>query len=227
LKKILIIEDDPAVIKGLTENLKNEHFDVISSESGEKGYQIVKSDKPDLIILDLILPDIDGTDICRRLRDEGFRIPIIMVTGKREDIDKIIGLEIGADDYVTKPFNIRELIARIKAIQRRIENYRSGDIKNYKFGNIEVDFKKMEILRGETPISLSVTELNVLKYLIEKKGEVVTRDDLLNEVWGYDAYPTTRTVDNYILSLRKKIEENPAEPQHILTVYKAGYKFEE
>ena len=225
MKKILIIEDDPAVVEGLKESLKNEHFDVISSVSGEKGYQLAKTENADLIILDLILPDIDGTDICRRLRNEGFHTPVVMVTGRKEDIDKIIGLELGADEYITKPFNTRVLIARIKAILRRIDDYKSGDIENYRFGNTEVDFRKMEIIRDNKPMSLSVMELNVLKYMIERKGEVITRNDLLNNVWGYDAFPTTRTVDNYILALRKKIEDDPAEPKHILTVYKAGYKF--
>lgn len=227
MKKILIIEDDPAVVEGLKENLKNEHFDVISSDMGEKGYQMAKKENADLILLDLILPDIDGTDICRRLRSDGIHTPVVMLTGRKEEIDKIIGLEIGADDYVTKPFNTRELIARIKAILRRIDDYHSEDIKNYKFADMDVDFKKMEIVKNGIHSALSVMELKVLKYIIGRKEEVVTRDDLLNNVWGYDSFPTTRTVDNYILSLRKKIEENPAEPKHILTVYKAGYKFVE
>ncbi len=227
MKKILIIEDDPAVVEGLKENLKLEHFDVIAADSGEKGYQIAKTENVDLILLDLILPDIDGTDVCRRLRNDSIHTPVVMLTGKKDEIDKIIGLEIGADDYVTKPFNTRELIARIKAILRRIDDYKSEDIQNYKFANIEVDFKKMEIDKNGEPVTLSVMELKILKYMIERKGEVVTRDDLLNNVWGYDSFPTTRTVDNYILSLRKKIEENPAEPKHLLTVYKAGYKFVE
>jgi DNA-binding response OmpR family regulator len=225
LKKILIIEDDPAVVEGLKESLKNEHFDVISSVSGEKGYQLAKTENVDLIILDLILPDIDGTDICRRLRNDNIYTPVVMLTGRKEDIDKIIGLEIGADDYVTKPFNPRELITRIKVILRRIDDYKSEDIRNYKFANIEVDFKKMEIIKNGKPFPLSVMELKVLKYMIEKKGEVVLRDDLLNNVWGYDSFPTTRTVDNHILSLRKKIEDYPPKPKYILTVHKAGYKF--
>lgn len=225
MKKILIIEDDPAVVKGITENLLNEHFDVVSTESGEKGYQLVKKENPDLIILDLILPDIDGMEICKRLRNENIRTPIVMVTGKGDDLDRILGLEIGADDYVTKPFNVRVLIAQIKAILRRIDNYKSGDIKNYRFGNLEVDFKKMEIVKNGIQKTLTLMELNVLKYLIERKGEAVSRDDLLNNVWGYDAFPTTRTVDNYILSLRKKIEDDQKEYKHILTVHKVGYKF--
>jgi len=227
LKKILIIEDDPAVVEGLKEHLKSEHFDVITSGSGENGYQMAKTENADLILLDLILPDIDGTDVCRRLRNDGIHTPVVMLTGRKDEIDKIIGLEIGADDYVTKPFNTRELIARIKAILRRIDDYKSEDIKNYKFANMEIDFKKMEIDKNGEPVTLSVMELKILKYMIERKEEVITRDDLLNNVWGYDSFPTTRTVDNYILSLRKKIEENPSEPKHILTVYKAGYKFVE
>lgn len=225
MKKILIIEDDPAVVEGLTEHLKLEHFQVVSSNSGEKGYISVKKENPDLIILDLILPDMDGIDVCKKLRNEGIHIPIIMLTGRKDEIDRIIGLETGADDYVTKPFNIRELILRIKAILQRIDAYHSDNAKNYKFANIEVDFKKMEIRKNSKSITLPVMELKILKYFIERKGEVVTRDNLLNDVWGYDSFPTTRTVDNYILSLRKKIEEDPTEPKHLLTVYKAGYKF--
>jgi len=227
LKKILIIEDDPAIVEGLTESLKNEHFEVISSATGEKGYQLAKSENVDLIILDLILPDVDGTDICLRLRNEGVRVPVVMVTGKREEVDKIIGLEIGATDYITKPFNSRELVARIKAIFRLMDDMKTGEVKNYKFDDIEIDFKKMEIIKAGKPLSLSVMELKILKYMIERKGEVITRNDLLDSVWGYDIFPTTRVVDNYILAIRKKIEDDPAEPKHILTIYKAGYKFVE
>ena len=227
MKKILIIEDDPAIVEGLTESLKNEHFEVISSATGEKGYQLAKSENVDLIILDLILPDVDGTDICLRLRNEGVRVPVVMVTGKREEVDKIIGLEIGATDYITKPFNSRELVARIKAIFRLMDDMKTGEVKNYKFDDIEIDFKKMEIIKAGKPLSLSVMELKILKYMIERKGEVITRNDLLDSVWGYDIFPTTRVVDNYILAIRKKIEDDPAEPKHILTIYKAGYKFVE
>lgn len=225
MKRLLIIEDDPAVIEGLILHLKQEHFEVLSETTGEKGCLKAKAENIDLIILDLSLPDIDGIEVCRRLRSEGIRIPIIMLTGRKEEVDKIIGLEMGADDYVTKPFNTRELIARIKAILRRIDDYKSEEIKNYKFADIEIDFKKMELIKKNKPVMLSVMEIKILKYLIERKGEVITRDDMLNNVWGYDAFPTTRTVDNYILSLRKKIEDKPDHPEHILTVYKAGYKF--
>ena len=225
MKKILLIEDDPAVSEGLKESFRQEHFEVLTASNGDDGFKMAKTEKADLILLDLVLPDIDGTDICRGLRSEGIQTPVIMLTGRKEEIDKIIGLEIGADDYVTKPFNIKELILRVKAILRRVDDYKSKVTKNFKFADIEVDFKKMEIKRNEEIITLSVMEMKVLKYLIKKKGEVVTRDDLLNDVWGYDVYPTIRTVDNYILSLRKKIEDDPAEPKHILTIYKAGYKF--
>jgi len=224
MKKILIIEDDPAIRTGLKETFTTEGYDVSDAETGTKGFEIAGKHDFDLIVLDLILPGKDGIEICKELRSDGVKTPIIMVTSRKEEIDKILGLEIGADDYVTKPFSIRELLARVKALIRR-STYEPGDIEEVAFANLKIDFKKQEMLKDENPVRLSATEYRILHYFIDHEGEVISRDKFLDEVWGYDSYPTTRTVDNYILSLRKKIEDDPTKPKHLLTIHKVGYKF--
>lgn len=225
IKKILIIEDDPAIRTGLNESLSKEGYTITEADSGNKGYNLALSGGYDLILLDLILPIKDGVEICKDLRSEGVKTPIIMVTSRKEEIDKILGLEIGADDYVTKPFNIRELLARVKALIRR-STYESGDIEEVNFADLKINFKKQEMIKGTNPVKLSATEYRILHYFIDHEGEVISRDKFLDEVWGYDSYPTTRTVDNYILSLRKKIEYDRSNPKHLLTVHKVGYKFQ-
>jgi len=222
--KILIIEDDPAISKGLEESLKDQKYQVICEGTGESGYRRAKSERLDLIILDLILPDKDGMDICRNLRKEGYDVPILMLTNRRDEMDKVLGFELGADDYVTKPFSLRELSARIKAILRRKSDI-GKEIETFSFGDITLDFRKLEASKSGEQIKLSLREFEVLKYFIRHEGEVITRDMLLDEVWGYETFPTTRTVDNYILMIRKKIEDNPSDPKHILTFHSAGYKF--
>ena len=224
MKRILIIEDDPAILKGLKHSLEKEFFEVISEEDGERGFIAANKESVDLIILDLILPSKDGIEICRDLRKKGVNTPIIMLTSKKEELDKVLGLEIGADDYVTKPFSLRELIARIKAILRRKSKI-NKEIAEYNFGNVHIDFIKHEALKGGITVKLSTTEFDVLKYFIQHEGEVISRNQLLEDVWGYESFPTTRTIDNYILSLRKKLEKNPNNPVHILTIHKSGYKF--
>jgi DNA-binding response OmpR family regulator len=224
MKRILIIEDDPAIRAGLKETFATEGYSVSEADTGTKGFELASNNNFDLIILDLILPGKDGIEICKDLRSDGVKTPIIMVTSRKEEIDKILGLEIGADDYVTKPFSIRELLARVKALIRR-STYEPGDIEEVAFANLKIDFKKQEMLKGENPVRLSATEYRILHYFIDHEGEVISRDKFLDEVWGYDSYPTTRTVDNYILSLRKKIEDDPAKPKHLLTIHKVGYKF--
>jgi DNA-binding response OmpR family regulator len=224
MNTILIIEDDPAISKGLEESLRTENYKVLCEENGESGITTAKSSKPDLIILDIILPGINGLEICKELRREGYNVPILMLTSKREETDKVLGLELGADDYVTKPFSLRELLARIRALlRRRLEIEK--DLEKFSFGEISLDFKRMEASKGKEQIKFSLKEFEILKFFIKHEGEVVTREMLLDEVWGYDTFPTTRTVDNFILMLRKKIEDNPSVPKHILTYHSAGYKF--
>lgn len=224
MKKILVVEDDPAILKGLATSLESAGYSIISASDGEEGFKLGKTLNIDIIILDVMLPNKDGFEICSDLRKDGINTPILMLTSKKEEIDKVLGLEIGADDYMTKPFSVRELQARIKAILRRKSEI-TKNIDECSFDGISLDFKKMEAFKNKEPIKLSSLEFKILKYLIEKEGEVISRDKLLDDVWGYEAFPTTRTVDNYILSIRKKIENNPAEPVHILTVHKSGYKF--
>ncbi|MBC8145547.1 MAG: response regulator transcription factor [bacterium] len=224
MKTILLIEDDPAIRLGLEESLQLEHFHVISAGDGILGQQMARQEKIDLILLDLMLPGKNGDEVCRELRRAGVDTPIIMITAKSEEIDKIVGLEIGADDYITKPFSIREVMARIRAVLRRGKAV-VAELEECSFGDIHLDFRKQEAVKSAEALKLTSMEFKILKYFVEREGEVITRDMLLDDVWGYEAFPTTRTVDNYMLGLRKKIENNPSEPAHLLTVHKAGYKF--
>jgi DNA-binding response OmpR family regulator len=224
MKKILIIDDDMAITKGLEDALKAEHFEVLLAHTGERGFSIAKRENIDLVILDLKLPDKNGEEVCRDLRVAGVQTPIMMLTSKKQEMDKVLGLEIGADDYVTKPFGVRELVARVRALLRRKSEIKA-DIEEYSFGDVHVDFKKQQAFKKKKQLRLTVKELEILKYFVQHEGEVVTRDMLLNEVWGYEQFPTTRTVDNYVLSLRKIIEDDHSSPRHLLTVPTAGYKF--
>ncbi len=224
MKRMLIVEDDKAILRGLVDSFKAEHFDVETSSDGEEGYTFAKRRKFDLIILDIMLPRRNGLDICKQLRIDGVKTPILLLTGKGEEIDKVMGLELGADDYITKPFSVKELIARVNAVLRRQSDIHTV-LTEASFGDLFVDFKKQEAVKGKKKLDLSAKEFQLLKYFAEREGEVVSRSQLLDDVWGYEATPTTRTVDNYILSLRKKIESNPSKPKHLLTVHTAGYKF--
>lgn len=225
MKKILLIEDDPAIRTGVQESLELEHFDVVTAADGALGYQIARREKVDLILLDLMLPGRNGEDICRDLRRDGVDVPIIMLTAKGEELDKVLGLELGADDYITKPFSVRELMARIRAVLRRDGRGGVSQLEEYSFDTVHLDFRKQEARRNGDSLKLTSMEFKIMKYFAEREGEVITRDMLLDDVWGYESFPTTRTVDNYILGLRKKLETDPAEPEHLLTVHKAGYKF--
>ena len=224
MKKILIIEDDPAILTGLEASLEEEHYEVSSSTDGLEGYEKARVEYTDLIILDLKLPGKNGEDICKDLRKEGISTPILMLTGKIEEMDKVLGLELGADDYVTKPFSVRELLARIKALLRRNSVIRS-EIEECSFGSMYINFKNQEATKNKKPLELSNMEFKVLKFFIQREGAVIERIKLLDEVWGYESFPTTRTVDNFIFLLRKKIEDDPSKPIHLKTVHGAGYKF--
>ncbi|KPJ69299.1 hypothetical protein AMJ44_04160 [candidate division WOR-1 bacterium DG_54_3] len=225
MKKILIIEDDKAFLETLTSSLETENFKIVSATDGEKGFQLACQEKVDLIILDLVLPSLSGIDICQKLREKGIMYPIIMLSGKKkEEIDKVLGLELGADDYLIKPFGTKELLARIKAVLRRSKP-EAPEIEEYSFGDVYLNFKKQIALKEKKELSLTAREFALLKLLICHEGEVVSRNTILNEVWGYDKFPTTRTVDTFIHNLRQKIEDNPTKPVHLLTVPWSGYKF--
>ena len=221
----MIIEDEEDLVKGLKLNLADEEYEVDWASDGLEGLRKALQETPDLIILDIMLPEKDGLEVCRELRQKNIGIPIIMLTAKGEEVDKVVGLEIGADDYITKPFSVRELLARLKAHLRRAEREVNTLASIYSFNDIEIDFAHFKARRKGKELDLTSTEMDILKYLIAHRGEVVTRDDLLDKIWGYDSYPTTRTIDNHILKLRKKIEEDPAHPRYILSVYGGGYRF--
>lgn len=223
--KILIIEDEEDIVKGLTINLKDEGYEVDWAPDGETGLSKALEETPDLIILDIMLPEMDGLEVCRELRKKDIDIPILMLTAKNEEIDRVVGLEIGADDYIIKPFSIRELLARIKVHLRRVKRVEKSVQNSYSFGDVEIDFIHYKIRRKGKESDATSLEIKILKYLIEHRGQVVSRDDLLNDVWGYDNYPTTRTIDNHILKIRKKIEEDPVHPRYIHSVYGGGYRF--
>ena len=225
MKKILIIEDEPDLVKGLKLNLSDEGFDVDWAVNGVEGFRKAVEESPDLIILDLMLPEMDGLEVCRKLRQKNIDTPVIMLTAKGGEIDKVVGLEIGADDYMTKPFSIRELLARIKARLRHSEREGRPVPEIYSFGDVEIDFVGFKIKRRGKEIELTSLEMDILRYFINHRGEVVARNDLLDKIWGYESYPTTRTIDNHILKLRKKIEEDPSHPKYILSVYGGGYRF--
>lgn len=224
MKKILLVEDESPIAKGIKIHLDSEHFLTDIAEDGEIGYNYAMTGSYDLIILDVMLPKINGFDVCHKLREGGIFTPIIMLTSKKEEDDRINGLDMGADDYITKPFSIKELSARINAVLRRTNVYQNHQ-GSFCYGDIKVDFNTMEVYKKDCRLKLSATEFNILKYFCLHEGEVITRNKFLDDVWGYDSYPTTRTVDNYILSLRKKIEDDPAHPKNLVTIHTKGYKF--
>ncbi|MGD0338503.1 MAG: response regulator transcription factor [Bacteroidota bacterium] len=224
MKRILIVEDDASILRLLIDTLKTERFDITTASDGEAGYKIARQKKFDLIILDVMLPSMDGFEICKNLRNNNIASPILMLTAKGEEVDKVIGLEIGADDYMTKPFGVRELIARVHALLRRQTEIHSK-IEETTIGDLYVNFKQQEVCKGKKTISMRAKEFQLLRYFVEREGEVISRSQLLDDVWGYEVTPTTRTVDNYILSIRKKIETDPAHPIHLLTIHTVGYKF--
>jgi DNA-binding response OmpR family regulator len=224
MSRILVIEDDVAILRGLKDNLDRESYEVLTAEDGEEGYRLARAANPDLILLDLMLPTLSGYEICRMLRDEGNSVLILMLTARGEEADRVLGLDLGADDYVTKPFSIRELKARIRALLRRTDPPPAPP-DTLSFGDVVVDFLQYETLKGGNRVEMTPKEFGVLRYLASRSGEVVSRYELLEKVWGYGKFPTTRTVDNHLAALRAKLEDNPAEPRYLQTVHRVGYKF--
>lgn len=224
--KILLVEDEAGLILTLTDRLQNEGFSVTSATDGESGLDAACAENFDLIILDVMLPKKNGYDVCRDLRRKSIETPILMLTAKGETIDKVLGLKLGADDYLTKPFEVIELLARIEALLRRFPNkINNVSAEIFRFGDVTIDFKRAEVVKDSDTIELSAMEFKLLQFLIENRGAVHSRDKLLDEVWGYDAMPSTRTVDVHVAWLRQKLETNPRHPQYIQTVHGLGYKF--
>jgi two-component system alkaline phosphatase synthesis response regulator PhoP len=224
MKRILLIEDEPGLVLTLSDRLSKEGFAVESSRDGESGFQRATTEAFDLILLDVMLPRKNGFDVCRDLRQLGNQTPVLMLTARGQVVDKVVGLKLGADDYLTKPFEMIELLARIEALLRRAPAA-APSTEIYQFGPVRVDFRKAEVTRDGQPIELSAREFGLLRYFIEHRESAITRDALLNEVWGYNAMPSTRTVDVHVAWLRQKLEPNPRHPQYILTVHGLGYKF--
>lgn len=225
MSKILICEDESAMRMGVKDNLEYENYEVDTAENGEIGLNKILDNDYDLIILDVMMPKMSGFDVCKSARKKGITTPIILLTAKGEEIDKVLGLELGADDYVTKPFSLRELLARIKAILRRGElTAKTVEDRDIQIGNLLVNFGTYQAKIKNKEVQMSHKEFEILNYLWKKKNAVVSRDELLTEVWGFEETPTTRTVDNFILKLRQRIEKDSNHPQFILTVHGIGYK---
>lgn len=224
MAKILIADDEPSMLIGLNDNLSFEGYETVAAKNGEEALALATKENFDLIILDVMMPKMSGFDVCKSLRKRGINTPVIFLTAKGEEIDKVIGLEIGADDYVTKPFSLRELIARVKAQLRRTEFSGSDVIEKIIIGKLELNFSSYSAFENGEPVQLSHKEFEILKYLWMKKNQTCSRDDLLTNIWGYDESPTTRTVDNFVMRLRNKIEKDPNHPQIIITVHGIGYK---
>ena len=224
MKKILIVEDEIDMVTGLKFNLEAKNFSVIVAYDGESGCQKALEEKPDLVILDIMLPKLNGYEVCKILKEKSPDLPIIMLTAKSQESEIVTGLDLGADDYITKPFGVLELLSRINAVLRRVSSdSRIPDV--YRLDNLEINFKKYYALKNGKSLKLSPREYEILRCFIEKQGEIVTREDLLTQVWGYDSFPNTRTIDAHIVKLRQKIEDQPEEPKLIITIHGIGYKF--
>jgi two-component system alkaline phosphatase synthesis response regulator PhoP len=224
MTRILIVEDEPNMVAGLRDNFEYEGYEVLTAGDGVEGLERALNGSPDLVVLDVMMPRMSGLDVCKQLKAKRPSIPIIMLTARGQEVDKVVGLELGADDYVTKPFSIRELLARVKAVLRRARPL-PKEQERYSFGEVEVDLKSCQVTRKGAPVEVSSKEFELLKFFLCHSGETLSRDKLLEEVWGYDRFPTTRTVDAHIVRLRQKLEPKPEEPRFILTVHGTGYKF--
>jgi DNA-binding response OmpR family regulator len=222
--KILVVEDEPAMVAGLRDNFEFEGYEVITAQDGIEGLQRALDESPDLVVLDVMMPRMSGLEVCKQLRTKRASLPIIMLTARGQEIDKVVGLELGADDYVTKPFSIRELLARVKSVLRRTAVL-PKDKEQHSFADVEVDLRRCRVVRSGKALDISSKEFDLLKYFICHPGETLSRDRLLEDVWGYENYPTTRTVDTHLVRLRQKLEPDPEQPQYFLTVHGTGYRF--
>jgi DNA-binding response OmpR family regulator len=222
--KVLVVEDDPGILRTVTDNLRFEQYEVVTATDGETADALQQSEHPDVIVLDLMLPRMSGLELCRHLRARDVQVPILMLTARSEEADRVRGLDMGGDDYLTKPFSMPELMARIRALLRRASPA-SGLPATLTFGGVDIDFRRYEARRDGRPVEMTRKEFALLRFLASREDSVVTRDELLNKVWGVESYPLTRTVDNHISSLRAKLEVDPARPVHIQTVHGVGYKF--
>ncbi len=222
---ILIIDDEPEMVRGLSDNLRFEGYRTVAATNGDDGLRLALQEVPDLILLDVMMPRTSGWDVCRELRRRGVDVPVIMLTARGEEVDRVLGLELGADDYVTKPFSLRELLARVRAVLRRPGPRRK--FEEFAFGDVRIHLRGRQVFRAGREVRLTRKEFDLLRYLVEHRGEVLTRERLLDEVWGYERFPTTRTVDAHVLRLRQKLEPDPEHPAYILTVHGQGYKFAE
>ncbi len=224
MTKVLVVEDDPGILRTVADNLRFERYDVVTAGDGETAYALQQREQPDLIVLDLMLPRMSGLEFCRKLRSEDVQVPVLMLTARGEEADRVRGLDLGADDYVTKPFSVSELMARERALLRRAA-VAAGAPPMLRFGQVEVDFRRHAAQRSGRPVDMTRKEFALLRFLASREDAVVSRDEILNKVWGFESYPLTRTVDNHVSSLRAKLEPDPARPVHIQTVHGVGYKF--
>jgi two-component system alkaline phosphatase synthesis response regulator PhoP len=224
-RKILLVEDEPSLVLTLADRLVSEGYEVEAAGDGETAIDRAVAGSFDLIVLDVMLPRRDGFEVCRELRQRGLQIPILMLTARGQVVDRVVGLKLGADDYLTKPFEMIELLARIEALFRRARAPVADPAGTYAFGDVRVDFRRGEVTRDGEPVTLSALEFKLLAFFIQNRGALLTRDELLDKVWGYDAMPTTRTVDVHVASLRQKLERNPSRPSFILTAHGRGYRF--
>ena len=226
MSKILVVEDDEAMAVALQDGFAYEGHEVTRAADGEEGLRLAREEAPEIVILDVMLPKMTGLEVCKVLRGEGSQLPIIMLTARGQEIDKVLGLKLGADDYITKPFSFMELMARVEAVLRRSQPQKScpDDASVQRIGDITIDLSRHEACKNGDPLDLTPREFRLLGFFIKHQGEVVTREDLLDAVWGYDTIPFTRTVDTHIAKLRKKIEDDPSNPEHLITVHRLGYK---
>ena len=224
MAKILIVEDEPNMVAGLRDNFEYEGYSVITAADGREGLERALADLPDIVLLDVMMPRMSGLEVCKQLKVKRPAMPVIMLTARGQEVDKVVGLELGADDYVTKPFSIRELLARVKAVLRRVHAL-PKEQERYAFSDVEINLRSYQVHRKGNPVNFSAKEFELLKYFVCHSGETLTRDRLLEDVWGYDHYPTTRTVDAHIVRLRQKLEPSPEEPRYFLTIHGVGYKF--